>query len=104
MLFVNAALIGMGIIAPKYQQREAMLERRYEVRRESALRQAAGQTLVEQSGRQADPHAQDRPLVVPLWRLAAALVAIDAAAVAIFCWRSWQRAALKPVEPAGNQT
>ena len=58
-----------------------MLERRFEIRRDSALRQAAGQRFVEPTGDEADPQAQDRPLLVPLEPLAAVLIAIDVFAI-----------------------
>ena len=84
VLFLNAALIGLMLIGAKYRKREAMLERRYEIRRDSALRKAAGQPIVEQTGAEADPQAQDRPLLVPLEPLAAVLVAIDLVAIAFY--------------------
>ncbi len=102
--FLNAALIGLALIAPKYRQREAMLERRYEVRRDSALRRAAGQQFVESSGAEADPKAQDRPLLVPLGPLAVALAAIDVAAIALFLRRrrSGPAANPDPLSPGGT--
>jgi hypothetical protein len=100
VLFANAALVGMWLIAPKYQQREAMLERRYEVRRDSAIRQAAGQTQVEQTEAEADPHAQDRPLMVPLWRLTVLLLGIDVVAVVMFFWRRQSPAGRSPTQPS----
>jgi hypothetical protein len=102
VLFVNAALVGMWLIAPKYQQREGMLERRYEIRRDSALRQATGQS-VEQSGAEADPRAQDRPLMVPLWRLTVLLLVIDAVAVVMFFWRASRTAGSQPTEPSSTR-
>jgi hypothetical protein len=95
--FVNAALVGLLLIAPKYQQREAMLERRYEVRRDAAARMATGQVLPDDSNATADPRALDRPLIVPLWPLAVALVAVDAVALSML-WIRRRRSALAAAE------
>ena len=62
-----------------------MLERRYEVRRDMAWRQATGEPPAETAGPAADPQARDRELLVPLWRLLL-VVAIDAAGITIYVW------------------
>lgn len=87
VLIVNGAILGLLLIAPKYREREAMLERRYGVRREIAERRATGQPPLPASNVPADPHAQDRPLLVPLWRLLTVLVVLDVAALVVFVWR-----------------
>jgi hypothetical protein len=92
VLFANAALVGIALIGPKYAKREAMLERRFEVRREISRQRATGVTAPVDAATvdlapEADPQAQDRPLLVPLGPLVALLATIDVAAVGVCVWR-----------------
>ncbi len=100
VVFVNAAIVGLLLIAPKYRQRQSMLERRFEARREIALRQAAGIAPLEPSVATADPHAGDRELLVPLWRLLSGLIGLDVAAISIFVWQRRPKPDSKPTEPS----
>jgi hypothetical protein len=103
LLLVNGAIVGLLLISPKYRQREGMLERRYEARREIAVRQATGLAPLEAAGPLADPHAQDRPLLVPLWRLLLVLVVLDLVALTIFVWRR-NRSGAGWTQPQSNGT
>jgi hypothetical protein len=105
LLFVNAALVGMLLIGPKYRQRQAMLERRYEARRDAGRRQSAVDPEQEPVGGPpvvGEPHAGDHELLVPLWPLAALLVAVDMAATCLWLRQrgSHSPADKPPSEPA----
>ena len=97
LVFANAALVGVAIIGPKYNQRQGAVERRYEARREVA-RRALAQSAVERSpnetatdgARRDEPVTdEDAPLdnsphLVPLRPLALLLIVGNLLAIVLF--------------------
>jgi len=62
LLFSTAALGALAAIGPKYVQRQAAVERRFEARQEIARRKAAGASIVQEP--EAPP--PEHELLVPL--------------------------------------
>jgi hypothetical protein len=87
LLFANAALIGVAVIGPKYNIRQAGVERRYEARQEIA-RRAQGQPTADPADSVGTTDEMDPPAdsshIVPLKPLAAALVLLNLFAIVAF--------------------
>jgi hypothetical protein len=88
MVFSLAALMGLATIGPKYAQRQAGVERRFEARQEAARRETRPQPDLSQADAEYLPAEQH--LKVPLWRLAAVLIAVSAISGAGL-WRSQRK-------------
>jgi hypothetical protein len=98
LVFANAALVGVAIIGPKYNQRQGAVERRYEARREVARRalansatdrapdetapdDARGATVTDES----DP-LDNSAHIVPLLPLTLMLIVGNLLAIVLFAW------------------
>jgi hypothetical protein len=71
LLFANVAIIGGVLIAPKYNRRQATLERKFETRREVARQAVGGE------GESTAQPATDGPQIVPLTPLFVFLMTIN---------------------------
>jgi len=96
LVFANAAIMGVAIIGPKYNQRQVAVERRYEARREIARRAAAEASGISETDAASPPAAAendpavehgpagDSAHIVPLAPLALVLVAVNLLAIVLF--------------------
>ncbi|MEI6366048.1 MAG: hypothetical protein WCP23_03030 [Planctomycetota bacterium] len=94
MLFSLMSLVGMGLIAPKFDARQRQIENRFLGREEAAAernRRAAGLPPIDLAAEAVAPG--QRPRMVPLWTLAtgATLLAVGSAAMLVRELRAWQR-------------
>jgi hypothetical protein len=96
LVFANAALIGLAAIGPKYNRRQAAVERRYEARQEVARRaqnQPAGEAAPAEMQAEEEMPLDDSAHIVPLGPLAVTLVLINSLAIVLFCVSHLRQAA-----------
>jgi len=91
LAFSIMALVGLGLIGPKYARRQGQLERRFQGRQESALerqRRAAGLPEVDLAAAARPAERIDAP-IVPLWTLGllAAAAAAGSGGLLALDWR-----------------
>jgi len=93
LLFCTMALIGLGLIAPKWEWRQRQLEGRYLGRSQAAAerqRRSAGLTPVDLADTALDREQVAPARIVPAWTLAA-LAAAGATVSAGMLWRERRR-------------
>ncbi|MFM8415594.1 MAG: hypothetical protein ACKOCX_12825 [Planctomycetota bacterium] len=89
LLFSSMALVGIGLIAPKWDWRQRQLEGRFLGREQAALerqRRAAGLDPVDLAETAAEREAVAPGRIVPTWTLVT-LAAAAAAGSAVMLWR-----------------
>ena len=89
VLFSSMALVGIGLIAPKWDWRQRQLEGRFLGREQAALerqRRAAGLDPVDLAETAAEPEVVAPGRIVPAWTLVT-LAAAAAAGSAVMLWR-----------------
>lgn len=89
VLFSSMALVGIGLIAPKWDWRQRQLEGRYLGREQAALerqRRAAGLDPVDLAETAAEREAVAPSRIVPAWTLVA-LAAAATVGSAVMLWR-----------------
>lgn len=89
VLFAVSALVGIGLIASKFDVRQRQIEGRFLGREQAARereRRAAGLTPVDLADEARDREAVAPRRIVPLWTLAA-LAAAAAAGSGVMVWR-----------------
>jgi hypothetical protein len=97
LVFANAALLGVALIGPKYNQRQGAVERRFEARREiarralahSASENAPDDTASNETASNETAPDESLPLdnsahIVPLLPLALVLVVVNLLAIVLF--------------------
>jgi len=89
LAFSLTALLGIGIIAPKFDRRQRQIEGRFLGRQQAAMeraRRAAGQPAIDLAEEALDREVVAQKRIVPLWTLAA-VAAAAASASAIMLGR-----------------
>ena len=86
LMFSAMALVGIALIAPKFDRRQRQVEGRFLGRQESAVerqRRAAGLPAIDLADSAREPDPEPRQRIVPLWTLAslAAAAALGSAAM-----------------------
>ncbi|MFM8893410.1 MAG: hypothetical protein ACKOTB_17660 [Planctomycetia bacterium] len=82
LAFSLTALLGIGIIAPKFDRRQRQIEGRFLGRQQAAMertRRAAGLPAVDLAEEALDREVVARKRIVPLWTLAAVAAAAASA-------------------------
>jgi hypothetical protein len=90
-LFSLMALVGIGLIAPKFDVRQRQIESRYLGRQKAAeerARRSAGLPATDLAAEALDREAVAPRRIVPLWTLASA-AAIAATGSAVMLRREW---------------
>ena len=87
-MFSSMALVGIAVIAPKFDRRQRQVEGRFLGRQEAAIerqRRAAGLPAIDLADTARELDAQPRERIVPLWTLAslAAAAALGSAAMLV---------------------
>jgi len=101
LLFSLMGLVGIALIAPKWDWRQRQLESRYLGREEAALerqRRAAGLEPVDLADSAAAPEQAAPGRIVPAWTL----VAVAAAATAGSAAMLWRERRTGPVSPGSS--
>ncbi len=86
LMFSGMALVGIAVIAPKFDRRQRQVEGRFLGRQEAAIerqRRAAGLPAIDLADSAREPEQEPRERIVPLWTLAslAAAAALCSAAM-----------------------
>jgi len=96
LMFSLMALVGIGLIGPKFAKRQGQLERRYLGRERAAVersRRAVGLDPQDLAATAVEPPpltaAEPAERIVPLWTLATAAGAAAACSAAML-WREWR--------------
>jgi hypothetical protein len=93
LLFSGMALVGMGLISPKFDIRQRQIEGRFLGRREAAMerwRRQAGLPEVDLADAALDRSAVAPGRIVPLWTLATAATAA-AVGCGVMLRREWRQ-------------
>ena len=85
-MFSAMALVGIAVIAPKFDRRQRQVEGRFLGRQEAAIerqRRSAGLPAIDLADTAREPDQKPRERIVPLWTLAslAAAAALGSAAM-----------------------
>lgn len=97
LLFSVMALVGMGLISPKFDVRQRQIEGRFLGRREAAMerwRRQAGLPEVNLADAAVDREVVAPGRIVPLWTLASAAITA-AVGCGVMLQREWRRYAIR---------
>ena len=93
LLFSLMALVGLGLIRPKFDVRQSQIESRFIGRRQSSIerwRRQAGLEEIDLADSAVDPAAGKKERIVPLWTLASSAT-VSALGCGCMLYREWRK-------------